>query len=946
MRNNIIIKALFTFVFMLVTSVASAVDPRLHWNTIQTKNFYIHYADGYQHLAQKTANLAEQTHTKLQPILNWQPDDKTHLVLSDESDFANGYATPITFNRSVLFVSPPDSATGLEDFDDWLETLITHEYTHTLHLDKVSGGADLLRSFFGRHFFLFPNAYQPNWFTEGLSTYYETDKARGIGRGQSSIFEMIMRSEVESGIKPVEQVNLPLRSWPMGSTAYLYGVHFYQFIEDKYGAQGIEDLIENYSDNIIPFAINSNTQKVFDKSVNELWDEFSQWLIKRYQPQIEKQKKAGLVEGEKITSLGYRTGPLDLDANRGVFYVANSAFEHSRLMLRNGTKKISLSEVHRGAKINSHVKSGVLVIQSEYCDEYNINSDLYIIENGSDEARRITECGRYRSASWSADGQSIIAVKIEKGRSQLVLLNKQGEKIKNLWRGNDTDIVSQLKSSPLGQYIVAAVFRSAKGWNIEEFNLNTLQWSAITNDWYIDMYPSYSDNAATILFSSERSGRYQVYRYSKANKQLQQLTRVAGGAFNPVQFDQKSALYYVGYDAKGRDIYQLNNAQVLAQELMPQVSVKSSRQKDHTAAVVDVSEAEDYFALSSLRPRWWFPFLSLNSDRNEYGISTSGNDALGVHNYFLNMAYDTSNEWLVGSINYTYASRFSMGYERSTNILRDRNGEFAVARNVDDIFLSLGLSDLGVENNIRYQLGAVVSKSTDGERASGIPKQLDKKDNLLGGAILFSNTKNYIRSISKSDGRNIRLLAETTEILESDFSGEVYTLDWREYLHLGEQHVLAIRLVQGWGTDKPKPFRLGGESNELSVFDFISRISEPLFNRREYSLRGYAEGLPQLSGRRMQLATLEWRFPGALLERGFMSPPVGLIQWSGGLFAETGAAYDASSADEYYSSVGAELQADVNLFYGLTSRMRLGYARGLDENIGEDRVYFELGSSF
>ena len=96
----------------------------------------------------------------------------------------------------------------------------------------------------------------------------------------------------------------------------------------------------------------------------------------------------------------------------------------------------------------------------------------------------------------------------------------------------------------------------------------------------------------------------------------------------------------------------------------------------------------------------------------------------------------------------------------------------------------------------------------------------------------------------------------------------------------------------------------------------------------------------------MQLATLEWRFPGALVERGLMSPPVGLIQWSGSLFAETGAAYEDNSPDDYFSSVGIELQADINLFYGLTTRMRLGYASGLDEVIGEDRIYFNLGASF
>lgn len=843
----------------------------------------------------------------------------------------------------MLYLAPPESATSLEDFDDWLETLITHEYTHILHLDKTDGGAEFLRNIFGRQFLLFPNMYQPGWFIEGLATHHETDNIKGIGRGQSSLFKMMMRTEVENGIKPVSQVNLPIRSWPMGTVSYLYGVHFYQFVEQTYGQQGVENLIENYSDNIIPFMINTNSEQVFNKNINEIWDEFSVWLSKRYLPESEEQKDKGLVEGYKLTSTGYTTGPVDISNESDVFYISAGAYEHAELIRLTDTDAIPITEVHRGAKLDSHPLSGVLITQNEYCDEYNKNSDIYIVEHGSDELKRITQCGRYRSASWSTDGEYIAAVKLDKAKSQLVLLNRQGEIVKNLWKGNDTDIVTQLEWSPSGDYIVAAIFRKDNGWNIEEFDLNTLQWTMITDDRSIDMYPSYSKNGDVILFSSERTGRYQIYRYYKNNKQLEQLTRVSSGAFNPVQFTENSPLYYVGYNANGRDIYKLENVKSLAEVIIKPSEYSRNIEQ---AAFVETGDAEDYSALSSLYPRWWFPFISLNEDRNEIGITTSGNDALGIHNYFSNILYDTTNEWLIGNISYAYANRFSIGYERSTNILRTNAGEFAVARNTDDIFMSLGFSDPGVDSSIRYQLGVLVNRSTDGERAAGVPEQIDTEDNLVGGAIIFRNTKNYIRSISQNDGRNLRLIAESSEVFESDFSGEVYTLDWREFLNLGHQHVLAVRLIQGWGTDRPESFRLGGEDNEVGILDFINPVSEPLFGKRDYALRGYAEGLPQLTGRRMQLATVEWRFPGALIERGLMSPPAGLIQWSGNLFVETGAAYEETSADEYFSSAGLELQADVNLFYGLTTRMRLGLASGLDEVIGENRVYFNLGASF
>ncbi len=927
-----------------------AVDPRLNWKTFETQYFYIHYAEGYEFLAQKTANIAEQVHKKLQVKIHWQPEEKTHFVISDETDSANGFATPLSFNRSVLFMAPPQSATSLEDFDDWLETLITHEYTHILHLDKVSGGASTLRNVFGRTFLFFPNIFQPNWLVEGLSTYYETDMEKGIGRGQSSLFNMMMRSDVEQGIKSVSQINIPNRSWPMGTVSYLYGVHFYQYIEETYGHQGIENLIENYSDNIIPFMINANANTILNKDISELWKEYSDWLVQRYQNEniLCKNEK---VEGTKITNTGYDTSSLDISADTdenikddAVYFVLNSAYEHAALMHHVNDQTHLVTEVHRGAKINTHPRAGVLIIQNEFCDEYNINSDLYVLANGKKELERITQCGRYRSASWSSDGQSIIAVKTMKGESQLVQLNLQGEMKKILWTGNHTDIVTQLKSSPTGKYIVAAVFREDAGWNIEEFNLNSLKWNFITNNQAIDMYPSYSEDGKNILYSSEATGKYQIYRFQKENAEVVQLTKVSSGAFGSVQKNSRSPLYYVGYHAGGRDIYKLNEVNKLS-TVLPVGEINNSI---HITHIPDIERSieKDYSALSSLRPRGWLPFLSLNDDRREYGFTTNGNDALGIHNYEMTLAYDMENKWLVGDFQYAYANRFSMGYRRSTDIVKDTSGDFAVSRNIDDIFFSIKFNDRAIEQNIQYRLGLTLNESRDGNRAENIPQLREIKDNLVGGAILFRNAKNYIRSISPGDGRNVRFQAETTEFFESDFSGEIFTLDWREYLSLGNQNILAVRFVQGWGTDQPRPFRLGGENNEIDLLDFINPTSESVFNKRHYALRGYAEGLPQLRGRRMQIGTLEYRFPGDLIERSLMSPPIGIVQWSGNLFTETGAVYEKNSADKYYTSIGAELQGEINLFYGITSRMRLGYAHGFDNEIGEDRIYFSLGSSF
>lgn len=322
----------FAFLLLiLMPYTATAIDPQQNWRTTSTENFYIHYAAGHEQFAQKAANAAERAHRLLHNKLQWQPQDKTHVVLSDEVDLANGYATPLYFNHTVIYLFPPDGAQGLEDIDSWLETLLLHEYVHVLHLDKVTGLPDFLRSIFGRQFLLFPNLYQPLWFIEGLATWYETDMENGIGRGQSALYKMMMQAEVEAGLKPLPQINIPIKSWPMGATNYLYGVYFFLFLEEVYGLSRIDELLDRYSDNIIPFRVNTAAKSTTGKDAYELWDEFADWLQQRFSHQQNDSTENQWQAGEQLTDSGYQTGYPAMTSSGEVYYIDNRPDRHSAL---------------------------------------------------------------------------------------------------------------------------------------------------------------------------------------------------------------------------------------------------------------------------------------------------------------------------------------------------------------------------------------------------------------------------------------------------------------------------------------------------------------------------------------------------------------------------------------------------------------------------------------
>jgi hypothetical protein len=221
-------------------------------------------------------------------------------------------------------------------------------------------------------------------------------------------------------------------------------------------------------------------------------------------------------------------------------------------------------------------------------------------------------------------------------------------------------------------------------------------------------------------------------------------------------------------------------------------------------------------------------------------------------------------------------------------------------------------------------------------------------DRLFGIGMTFDSTRQYPLSISRSHGREIRLIAEDSDAYGGDYSGRIYTVDWREFIALGREHVLAVRLAEGFGTDNPRPFRLGGYDTDEALPPALAdaAFASP-FNRRDYALRGYPEGRADLEGRRMRVATLEYRYPVWRVERGAMVPlPIALHQLSSTVFVDTGSVWrNGHKPDDRRTGAGLELMTDTALFYSARFSLRLGFAHGFDEG-GENQVYLRVGSSF
>jgi hypothetical protein len=918
---------------VLHAPAAFALDPNLDWHTLDSEHFTLVYHSGEEKLAQHMLDVAEQAAARLDPWLNWVPEEKVQLVLTDHMDLPNGLTTPLPRDNVQLFVSPPDDVDSLEDFDDWFRLLITHEYTHVLQLDQVSGVPGFIRHhILGREELLFPGIYNPTMLVEGLAVYDETDALAGVGRGQSSLYAMYMRAEVQRGVRPWSQVTMAgVTQWPGGTLPYLYGVNFYQFAEATYGKRSIPALVNNYNHDLLPFMVGRNMEGSFDgDDVPDAWPKFEDYLQKRYGAAPYAPGTA-LREGERLTTHGYETASPRAAADGRVFYVRDDWQRHPALMVwEQGKGSRELADTFGPTRLDWNPKAGVLMARPEICREYYYNFDLYKVDPDSGHVTRLTHCGRYHYGSWSPDGSHIAAVHQELGQSSLVILDGEGQDPHTVWSGSDGEILGGIDWSPDGEHVAAALWRPGRRWALEEFSLSTGQWRVLVADVGDVADPEYMPDGSAVLFTADAGGVYNLRRIQRDSGALTTLTRVYTGAFSPTT-GKDGDIYYLGYTADGYDLYRLSAGSALGDAVTP-------AHRDYaTLPPAPHVEAEHgkYSPWVSLLPAYWSPEAGYGDNYALVGAQTSGSDALGVHVYAADVNYEFEHGLVGGSFLYTYADRLQFLAARLYTIdtFNDSDRTLLRIRHEDKLQGLWQRPWPSLERTLTFSVGA--AGESDGDNYDASTPEPSTQDSAAGIAFNWNSEQNWPVSISPDDGRNVTLVAESSDVFASDYHGNAYRVDWNEYIRAGDEAVVTLRWLEGYGTEGIQPFNLGSATDP----GFGTPAAQLLFDRREFAFPGYPDGLTDLTGRRMRLVSAGLRIPLWRPEAGWRIPPVGAHDFSMRIYYDVGGTWGEGGRPQRYSrSVGSEWVSDLSLFYLADVRLIVGLAHGFDAG-GENQFY-------
>ncbi len=917
------------------------------WLTLHSAHFSFHYEASNRAAAIQMAQVAERIHAEWTHWLDWEPATATEVVILDNVDFSNGRATPYPYNRLQIYLPTPTEG-ELVDHSPWLERVFIHEYLHILQLDMARGAPARIRDIFGRLGglltpFTFPQLFAPSWVAEGLAVYGESDNRQGFGRLNSAWYEAAMRMEVQRGLRSLTEVSYAGYSsvrWPYGQS-YLYGAYFMRFIEANYGRDAIRRYFLVYSSNLIPWRMDSRSHRIFGQSAEAVWQAYQTYLKQQFEPQLAQLKRDSGEHVKVIVDEPYESRLLTPGAAGDLYYYHDDAQSAPtvRLLRENGEYEELFSMRHVN-HLDWHDVSGLLINREAVCENSRLYTDLYLWHPEDGEIKRLTECGRYQTAAWHPDGKVIAALQLDKGKNRLVLLNDRGDLLNQLTLLPEGDVLGGFSWSPDGHSIVASVKRLLSGWNIERFTIKTGKWQHLTKNSDIEIRPLFLADGQHIVFISDHGGVWNVRQLNLDEGEVTTLSNTLSAVTEVIEMpDQNFRL--VEYRADGMAMTELR-ADEAQQATYPAVAAEVYQVQPLFSLATPLPEGVEeqaYKSWESMRPRAWFPLAVVNSDDTSFvGATLQGEDVLGFHRWSIMPLYYYDQNELGGLAYYSFDDRLTLSMQRQLIYgLGHSESEYIEDERRAQLLFSHWLN--GIDRSYSVAAGLALEKS-DVEQIQGSGHYLTIENTLSAVILGYDSTDYYRRSISLEDGRRFKLTLESYDLVgNSDYAGETYRADWREYLSLGAGQVLKLRMIFAQGDSTIAPYELGGEVELLSELGGMTGIGV-----RNFPLRGFASGDDELTGSNMGLLSVEWRYPLGFYQDGWFVPPVGLGRHSIALFADSGDAWGKGESIEPYTGMGAEWSGELLLGYNMIHiGVTLGIAHGFGA-LGDDRFYIKVGS--
>lgn len=932
-----------------------AATPGRRWRTMETPHFLLHFHEGLYPLALRAARSLEDAHGRLVPLLGAEPRRRTEVVLADDTDDANGWATASLRPQITLLAEPPDDLSVLGDYDDYVYLLVAHEYVHVLHLGTMSGLPRALGWLIGD--LVLPNALQPRFITEGLATYQESHLT-GAGRLRSALFDMYLRADVlEDRLLTLGELTGDPHRWPAGTAAYLYGGHFLGYLAETRGDEAIAAYVKGYGRSLVPYDLNLSLHEAAGIDWISLYDEWTAALGEKYRAQAEAIRARGAITAPAVaTTRGFLTrGPRwargsEEAPGRLLYYVEASPDRrpHLRVLdVATGADR-DVHDLGTSGELAPLPGGPVLLARPERFRTYRSHGELFLVEG--DGERQLTRGLRASEPDVAPDGRTAYFVRRDLGRTVLasLSLDRPEDPPRIVYEPPEGRELFTPRVSPDGRTVVLSQHRAGRGRDLLLVNVAEGSARNLTDDGANDLDPCFTPDGRRVIFASDRNGVFNLYAVPVSGGRPRRLTNVLTGAFQPEVSPDGEWLAWTTYSSGGFDVAAAPLAS-LEEAAVPAVAAAAPEAPEppgraDTGALYPV---EPYRPLRTLGPDYWMPFVGADPGGTVVGALTSGSDVVGLHTWAASAGIGLGSREAQGSLAYGYRGLYPA---LDAAVATGHRSVAGFADGTTERFASGSASATVPFSTTRRSHSLRLGYELTSLDPVDVPDPADAPGPGLAAEVQlgwsYSSTERPVDSISPENGVGLSAQARVgAPALGGDFEYAAGSVGAGAYLRLpwAKHHVLALTAVGALGRGdlgERRVFSLGGPTLRDPLLDLL--YTGALLS--DFQLRGYRPGA--FSGNQLVLGTAEYRLPLLVLDRAPYTLPFALGRWSAAAFADAGGAADRLDAGNIHPAVGVESRLELSVGYGAAFALRGGYAYGFDGPLGGHRFYLGVGLPF